>query len=1254
MQKFYDLLCHAQRRLEKIIRIMKLTAGLILFAIITASGVNTYSQNARLSLNLKNATIVDIFREIERTSEFGFFFKSEEMNLEKRHSINVSNASIDEVLKAVLDENYSYKILDKNIVVTKGDLVNAIQQQQGKKISGKVTNQTGASMPGASVAVKGTTIGVITDINGYYTLVGVPEKGTLRFSFVGMKSQEVSIAGKSTVNIILTDESVGLNEVVTIAFGTVRKKDLTGSISTVDSKLISSESNSSLSQALEGAAAGVQVSSIDGQPGLDMGIRIRGLGTASQNNANALIVIDGVPSSQTNVLSIINPNDVESMTILKDGASTALWGSRGANGVVMVTTKKGKLGKVKITYDGRVGINQEGPFADDKISNPKDYYEYAWLSIYNAARFKSATKYTTNVQNPNMTNSQAATFASTHLFDYTGSTTSFSRNDLGNWMLYNVPGATYTPTGSGASASSDMNGAYLVGLDGKLNPNAKLLYHDSYDKYFFENKFRQEHNLSASGASEKIDYFMSLGYLQNPSYITGSKFGRYNFRSNVNAQITRWLKTGVNAAYSHRDTQSPATRYGRNAGSAVANVFAWADQQNQLTPLFQHNLDGSYILDSKGNKIVNSAAGQSPSPLGPTSGPLSTADLTYILANDKDETISHDLNIRGYVEAKFLKEFTFNANLSSDNSFSTRQRYWNNTSGSAVSYGGALGETYSEIDNLNSQQVLNWAHNTGKSHYDAMIGHEFNNYHDFSLNYKGSYSLIPNFASFSNFVGLNSGSIFAGTGGSENKVNMEGYFGRANYIYDEKYYAQASIRRDGSSKFKYDANRWGTFGSVGGGWRISKEKWMSDISFVNDLKLRGSFGIIGNQNGINNYSGYQTWALGASSYTYSGASYSPSTFTLSKGAYVNDGLTWEKVHAIDGGVDFRLWDRFYGNIDYYQRDTYDMVWSQSLAWSLGQASLDRNNAKLRNRGFEIELGVDIIKTADLHWSFSVNATHYRTILESVPAGTGVAALNGNWTATVDGWSSSGTGAASGISYLRGIGKDYYNMYFYKYAGVDQSTGLPLFYHQITASDAGTYPGAKVGSSIKTTDYSQASRYEMGSATPDVIGGFSTTAHYKNFDLGVTCAYQLGGKFMSVEYANGLYRSETIGGVVSKDLIGNTWTPENKKAKFPMQMYTGDQYGNGATLGSWAYTDMSLFSASYLSIKNLTIGYTLPQKYLSKLELSVVRLYCSVDNAWMFTAHPGFDPRMSLAGGLEVGAYAYPYMRTKSIGITVTF
>jgi len=848
-----------------------------------------------------------------------------------------------------------------------------------------------------------------------------------------------------------------------------------------------------------------------------------------------------------------------------------------------------------------------------------------------------------------MSDSEAAIFASQHLFDYVGNDPSssscvYERNSLGNYMLYSVPGATYTPSGNSTGSSSTMSGSYLVNTDGKLNPDAKLLYYDNWDNHFLKNARTQEHTISASGASDKIDYFMSLGYLQDPSYIQGSSFERYNTRSKINAQITDWLKAGINMTYSYRKTQSPATRYGRNPGSAVANVFRWINGQNQLIPLYTHSADGSYILDSNGDKIFTESAGQTYSALGQTSAPLSTANLEYILNNDKDISTSNDLNTIGHVEAKFLKDFTANANISYNSTWEKRERYWNTVSGGAVSYDGALGYSDSEIHVLNTQQTINWNHDYNLHHVDAMIGHEYNNYKYFVLNWKGSNSLIEGFDSFANFKGLNYKSTFSNSGGSENETALEGYFARVNYIFNNKYYAQGSLREDGSSKFKDSSKRWGLFWSLGGGWRVSSESFMASTkSWLNDFKIRGSYGIIGNQNGVSNYSGYQTWSLGVSDYSYSGASYYPNGYTLKKGSFVNDQLTWEKVHTIDLGADIRLFDRISANLDYYNRKTKGMIWSQPIAYSLGQSSLSMNNAEMKNWGIEADISVDIITQKDLQWTVSLNGTHYKTILTKVPAGVGSDALNGNWTAGVDSWSAGGTGGTGSTCYLRGIGKDYYNLYFYKYAGVDQSTGLPLFWSHDSENDTDT----------KTTDYSTASRYECGSAIPKVIGGFGTTLTYKNFDFSALCSFQLGGKFMSVEYANGLYRSENIGTALSKELIGNTWTPDNTNAKFPMQMYTGDTYGGGSTIGSWAYTDMALFSASYLSIKNIVFGYTLPSRWISKYHLSNVRFYASGDNMFMFTKHAGYDPRMSLDGGLTVAAYTYPYMRTMSVGVKIT-
>ena len=475
-------------------------------------------------------------------------------------------------------------------------------QAQERTYSGVVKGSDGQPIIGASVEVVGTTVGTSTGLDGDYA-IKAKQGSKIKFSFLGTKSVTVTAGGSTTINVTLEDDATALDEVVVQAFGTVKKKDLTGSISSIDSKLISSQANSTLTKALEGAIPGLQVSSVDGQPGIDMGIRIRGIGTAKQNNSNALVVIDGVPNTNSNALSTLNPKDIESITVLKDAASTALWGSRGANGVVMVTTKRGQQGKAKVTFEGKWGINMIGSNGSpDLMRDPADYYEMAWQGIYNSVRYGAKDQYTTNLKSPNMSHEDAALFASQHLFNYTGKTDSFDgRNGLYNWMYYDVPGANYESTGSGVNRSATMTGAYLIDpATGRISANARRLYDpDDWEDLLYKKAFRQEYNVSVSGATDKTDYYISAGYLQDPSYIEGSHFDRYNVRSNINTQVTKWLKAGINMGYSRRSTQSPATRYGRNSGPAVQNAFLWANGYSAMASMYARDKEGNYVLDEK-------------------------------------------------------------------------------------------------------------------------------------------------------------------------------------------------------------------------------------------------------------------------------------------------------------------------------------------------------------------------------------------------------------------------------------------------------------------------------------------------------------------------------------------------------------------------------------------------------------------------------------------------------------------------------
>ncbi|MEO8847350.1 MAG: SusC/RagA family TonB-linked outer membrane protein, partial [Casimicrobiaceae bacterium] len=906
----------------------------------------------------------------------------------------------------------------------------------------------------------------------------------------------------------------------------------------------------------------------------------------------------------------------------------------------------------------------------DLMENAKDIYEYTWQSIYNSARYgvngTSSTNgtYSTNVQNPNMSASDAAQFASEHLFDYNGTGTApgnFGRNALGNWMLYSVPGAVYNPTGSGTTASSTITGSYLVNTDGKLNPDAKLLFPaGSYSNHFFNHPFRQEHNLSASGGTDKMDYFISGGLLDDPSYITGSSFKRYNVRVNVNAQLTSWLKVGANTSFDFRNTENQATRYGRNPGTVSQNVFDWVDNGNPLVSLFARDQSGNIIKKPDGSNLVVSQAGVSYSPLGPTSFQNNPYDLPALLQQDKNNDKSYDLDMIGYGTITFLKDFSFTGNLAYERFSDQLLRYGNMTTGASQRVG-ALGLYFNNTNVINTQQLLNWKRDFGANSISALVGHEYYQMQNQALNYTSAYSLVNDFTGSGNFTSrYNTGSAPFGTpGAGGDMVALDSYFGRASYNYTGKYFLDGSVRRDGSSKFRYNKDRWGTFWSVGLGWLISAENFMKATNgWLDNLKLRSSYGIIGNQSGIGNYSGYQIWNYGANYQTVSNGTGIPASFNLTQGALPNTSLTWENTRTFDAGIDFSLLNnRINGSIDYYKKNTDNSVFSQPLALSMGQASLVRNNAHLLNRGFELELNGDIIRNKNFRWNVGLTGTHYRTILQSVPPGVGVPALGGKFLGATDGWSVTGGATTGNTVYLRGAGMDYYDYYLYKYKGVDQNTGLPLFQHTVTQSDLDNnlFGGNKVGSYVNTTNYSMANRYSMGSVLPSWVGGFTTEFQYKSFDLSAVVAYQIGGHFFSVSYGNAYYRSGGIGTGLSQELFNNTWTPEHKNAKFPMAFYNGtENFTSGATIGAWAYTDMSLFSASYLNIKNVTLGYKFSPAALQKISVEGIRVYITAQEPLFYAAHSGIDPRLSLVGGMEVGSGYYLPMSSMSAGINVTF
>lgn len=1168
-------------------------------------------------------------------------------------------------------------------------LLIGVQAFAQSAVSGKVTDEAGEPCVGANVLIKGTTTGTMTDLDGNYSLTDVRKGAILVFSSIGYTSQEVRLGSSSVVNVVLKSDADFLNEVVIVGYGTAKRKDLTGSLTQIDNKLIASQNSSSATKALEGAVPGIVYASVDGQPGNDAGLRVRGLGSTNVGASNALVIIDGVPAQGDNPLSNMNQEDIASITVLKDAASTAIYGSRGANGVILVTTKRGDSGRTKISFQARAGWNTVGSYKVGQVDNAAGIYEYLWQSIYNSYRYgvngagpalnKETGEYYTNIGNPNVSHDAAAEFASQHLFNYIGLNDSFGRNMLGNYMAYNVPGATYTPDGTGSSASSTMTGAYLVGTDGKINPNASLLYDDTYADALLKTGFRQQYDLSASGGSDKEDHYLSLGYLTDPSYVPNSRFERITGRANINVNLFKWLKVGANVGYTRSRTNYQGTYWAaRNSGSNQGNITRYVNGHTPIVPFYAHDAEGNYIYDKNGDRVRNYLYNSTYSPLGQTGNNYGSTDIMYAMDNDIREDLTSTLNTRTYIEIPFLDHFTFRTDFAYDKINRTTTVYYNGTTGRAASMGGYFGKRMNDIEVMNLQHRLTYNQDFGKHHVDAMALFEDSDWEQQTVNWGSADEFIPGFLAAGNFVGRYYGAGSAPTPGYGHDIErMRSWLGRANYIFADKYYVSGSVRRDGSSKFRKE-NRWGTFWSVGAGWRFTEESFMQDLrdSWLNNGKLRASYGVIGNQNGIGRYQTYRTWGYSTTYQTTNNGQGKPTgdSYKLSMGGLVNTQLTWEETKTFDVGLDLTLFNRIDLTFDWYNRVTGNSQFSQPVSYlAMGQTTLPRNIAELTNRGIELDINADIIRTKDIRWNVAFNITHYTTKLTDLPDDAIPAHAeglpDGTWEDNQGSWASAGGSQQNANVYLRGIGRDWFNLYMYKYAGIDQSSGLPMYFHRVTEADhaAGKYKDTEVGGSVKTTNYANASKYEVGSAIPTFQGGFNTSFSYKNFYVNAQFAYQIGGKFFSRNYAEYLYNVVDAQMYrmmfVSKDVKGNTWTPDNTGAGFPMQWYPAGENsyfsGTSANGGNWSFTDESLFSASYLRLKNLTLGYNVSKSLLNKLRIdkvvSNIKVFASSDNLFILSAAKAIDPTMSASGGYnDVDSYTFPNMRTYTIGINLDF
>ena len=1048
---------------------------------------------------------------------------------------------------------------------------------QNVKVSGVVTDaSSGEAVPFASVMVKGSMTGTSTNAEGHYSIT-VPKDGILVFSFMGYISQEVAVGNKAVINVKLEVDQQQLDETIVVAFGTATKESFTGSASVIKSESIEKMQATSVTRALEGKVAGVQLTTSSGSLSAKPSIIIRGISSISAGSS-PLYIVDGVPYDGD--LNNINNSDIESMTVLKDAASNALYGARGANGVIMITTKKAKKGQAVVTLDAKVGVNSKAARDYDYIREPGQYYEAYYLSRYNY-----------------FVNAQGLSSAAAYQKAASTITQSAKNGGLG-YNVYTLP-----------------EGENLIGMNGKLNPNATLgrivdyngqkyyLYPDDWMKEAYKSSLRQEYNVSVAAGNDKSTFLASFGYLDNNGIIEGENMKRYTARLKADYQAKDWLKVGANMSYTNF-TWNNAN--GSEGSSDTGNIFAFANSIAPIYPLYIRDENGNIMKDEHGLKRYdygNAANAGLSRPVQSNSNGLQAVTL------DKIQTEGNAFAGTGFAEVKFLKDFTFTFNVGVGLDESRTTDISNMWYGQFATDGGTIAKAHERQFYYNLQELLSYDKTiAGNHHLNVLLGHENYTRDVYGLSaYKKKL--------FASNVTELDGAVVDGQNASSSRssYNNEGYFARAMYDFDSKIFLSASYRRDASSRFHPDY-RWGDFWSAGVGYLINKEPWFN-APWVDMLKIKASIGSQGNDN-IGSYRYTDTYYI-------QNADGEVSVVFNTKG---NKKVTWETNTNFNAGADFEFFNnRLSGSVEYFYRKTSDMLYWVTVPSSQGYSGYYGNVGDMRNSGVEFAINATAIRSHNVNWDIYLNATNYSNKIIRLP--------EANKKKTVEGHS----GYATGNKFV-GEGLSLNTFLMPKYAGVEPTTGLSMWYKDVTDEATG-----KVTRET-TTKYSEATDYLCSVPTPILYGGFGTSISFWNFDLSVDFTYSIGGKAYDSGYASLMnVPGSSVGYNIHKDVLKG-WTPENTNTDIP-RFQANDQ--NVVSM-----SDRFLTNASYLNFQRAQFGYNLPKSLLSKVKINSVRFYVTADNICYWSVRKGFDPRYSFTGATS-DSVCSP-VRTVSGGVTITF
>jgi TonB-dependent starch-binding outer membrane protein SusC len=1124
-KKRWNFHCRRIPCTKQLCRIMKLTTFL-LFVLFFQVSAGVFSQNnGRLSLKAENESVNNILKMIEERTEFRFMYNTSNINVERKVNINCDSKSITEVLDLLFEgTNVKYRTFNSNYVLyaDTGNAPESVQQQ--KSVTGKVIDSSGGPLPGVSVVIKGTTTGVITDMNGKYILSKVPDNATLVFSFVGMKTQEIKIEGKTTISVTLEEETVGIEEVVAIGYGTMQKSNVTSSISEVNVDQLNRQITSSLDQSLQGLIPGAQVEQTTGNPGGSSSIRIRGSSSVGAGS-DPLFVIDGNPMPESydknqNPLSWLNPSDIESVTVLKDASSTAIYGSRGSNGVILITTKSGKEGKTTISFNASLGIQ-------NIMKNSK-------LDVMNAHEF--------------------ATWRYENAEDY----------------------AKYYGTTFSVSDDYKNPDEYGKGTD--------------WQEELLQTGVVQDYGISVSHGTKNFKSYFSVGYMNQEGIIIETNFSRLSVLASFDyTSNNKFLQMGLNLNPS-------VQKWGPNAGGGRGSVWGTAATLSPLVP----------VRDANGEYTTNITS----------DGMFDNGNPIVALKETTDKTTKTNLQIQPYITLNFLKGLSFKSSLNllfSDNT----NEYFNPSTVTGMMaappddpYG-----TYTTTKNKNwiFENTFTYDTKIGDHKFNAVTGLTMEHY-----NWVKSYLYGTGYADDA-IRTINAATSYTGYTNEEN-WSMVSYLFRLNYSYLDKYLLTGTLRSDGCSRFGSD-NRWGVFPSGSIGWSISKEKFFPKLNWLENLKLRASYGINGNNN-IGNYT-YQA-TINSNNYDFGGTIVNGRTLS----SLSNSQLGWEKTKEFDAGINLDLFkNRLSIVADFYNRLTTDMLWSVNIPISSGFSSMQNNIGELRNRGFEFSFSSINISGKKFTWKTDFNISFNRNKVLDLGD---VKTIYSNW-------------FYDNYCNVTKVGLPMAQFYGYKFVKIFQTQeeidASPHYSGQLPGS--AQYADADNSGTVDALDY-----VPIGDPNPKFTGGMINRFAYKNWDLNLTLSFAYDFDVLAIDPESTTRNLDGVFNVFKnvKDRWRSVDNPGN--GKYATSLYDTEK--------DRANNSRMVYDGSFIKIQNLNVGYNFHKiKWFDSF-----RVYCSVQNLCTFTKFPYGNPEVNYYGNSSLSrgvmCYDYPLARTISLGTNITF